>query len=119
VGVGFLSGLFGVGGGFLIVPALTAGLAFSIRAAIGTSLAVITLISTVGVAVHLASGRSMDAELALVMGAATFAGAAGGAALSPRLPQRALARGFACLVIAVAGYLLVSVAFLGGPPGGG
>jgi uncharacterized membrane protein YfcA len=118
VGVGFLSGLFGVGGGFLIVPALTAGLAFSVRSAIGTSLAIITLVSAVGVAVHLASGRSVDAEIAALMGTATFAGAVGGAALSPRVPQRTLAHAFACLVIAVAGYLLVSVALLGGPPAG-
>jgi uncharacterized membrane protein YfcA len=44
--------------------------------------------------------------------------AIGGAALAGRVPQRALGRGFAALVVAVAGYLVVSVALLGGPPAG-
>ena len=48
---------------------------------------------------------------------ACVAGAVVGASLAGRIPQRALGRGFALLVVAVAAYLLVSVAFLGGPPG--
>ena len=50
------------------------------------------------------------------MSAACVAGALAGAALASRVPQRALGRAFALLVLAVAGYLLVSLAFLGGPP---
>ena len=51
------------------------------------------------------------------MTAAAIAGALGGAALAGHVPQRQLSRGFAVLVVAVAAYLLISAAFLGGPPG--
>lgn len=115
--VGFLTGFFGVGGGFIIVPTLAVALSFSMRTAIGTSLAIITTTSVLGVGVHLAAGRSLDTDLTLTMAAACVAGAVLGARLSERVPQQTLGRVFASLVVAVAGYLLVSAAFLGGPPG--
>ena len=115
--VGFLTGFFGVGGGFIIVPTLAVALSFSMRSAIGTSLAIITTTSLLGLAVHLAAGRNLDVDLATAMAAACVAGAILGARLSQRVPQRSLGRAFAALVVVVAGYLLVSAAFLGGPPG--
>lgn len=115
--VGFLTGLFGVGGGFVIVPTLALALAFSMRSAIGTSLAIITATSVLAVVVHLTAGRSLDPGLAAVMAASCAGGALLGARLSVRVPQRTLGRAFAALVVAVAGYLLASAAFLGGPPG--
>ena len=115
--VGFLTGFFGVGGGFIIVPTLAVALAFSMRAAIGTSLAIITTTSILGVIVHLSAGRSIELDLTLVMGAACVAGALLGARLSSRVPQATLGRAFSGLVVAVAAYLLLSAAFLGGPPG--
>ena len=114
--VGLLTGFFGVGGGFIIVPTLAVALSFSMRSAIGTSLAIITTTSLLGVVVHLGAGRSVDPELTITMGAACVAGALMGARLSSRVPQRTLGRGFAGLVVAVAAYLLISAAFLGGPP---
>lgn len=114
--VGLLTGFFGVGGGFIIVPTLAVALAFSMRSAIGTSLAIITTTSVLGVIVHLAAGRSVDVGLAVTLGAACAAGALAGARLAPRIPQRALGRSFAALVVVVAAYLLASAAFLGGPP---
>lgn len=114
--VGLLTGLFGVGGGFVIVPALAVALAFTIRSAIGTSLAIITTTSLLGIAVHFSAGRSIDPELTVVLGAACVAGAAAGASLSGRIPQRTLGRAFSVLVVAVSAYLLLSAAFLGGPP---
>ncbi len=114
--VGLLTGFFGVGGGFIIVPTLAVALSFSIRSAIGTSLAIITTTSILGVVVHLGAGRTLDVELALVMGTACVAGALLGARWSARVAQQALGRGFAALVVAVATYLLISAAFLGGPP---
>lgn len=116
IGVGFLTGFFGVGGGFIIVPTLAVALAFSMRSAIGTSLAIITTTSILGVFVHLGAGRTLDADLTIVMALACVAGALGGARLSREVPQRTLGRAFAGLVVAVAGYLLISAAFLGGPP---
>ncbi len=50
--VGFVTGFFGVGGGFLIVPTLAVALAFTMRTAIGTSLAIITGTSLLGLSAH-------------------------------------------------------------------
>ena len=115
--VGFVTGFFGVGGGFLIVPTLAVALAFTMRTAVGTSLAIITGTSLLGLVSHLAAGRELDPELTAAMTVACVAGALAGAAGARRVPQRQLGRAFALMVVAVAGYLLVSVAFLGGPPG--
>jgi uncharacterized protein len=115
--IGFLTGFFGVGGGFLVVPTLAVALAFTMRTAVGTSLAIITATSLLGLAAHLVAGRSLDTGLTAAMAAACVAGAVAGAWLTGRIPQRALARSFAVLVVCIAAYLLVSAAFLGGPPG--
>jgi uncharacterized membrane protein YfcA len=115
--VGFVTGLFGVGGGFLIVPTLAIALAFTLRTAVGTSLVIITATSLLGLASHLLAGRHVDLAVTVPMTVACVAGAAAGAALAGRIPQQALGRGFAVLVVGIATYLLVSVAFLGGPAG--
>jgi uncharacterized membrane protein YfcA len=114
--VGFLTGFFGVGGGFLIVPALAVALAFSMRLAVGTSLAIVTATSALGLAAHLLDGRAVDPAVTVAMTAACVAGALAGSAVAGRVPQRLLARAFAGIVAALATYLLVSAAFLGGPP---
>ena len=54
--VGLLTGLFGVGGGFAVVPALALGLRVPMRRAVATSLVVVTAISAVGFAEHLLAG---------------------------------------------------------------
>jgi uncharacterized membrane protein YfcA len=56
MGVGFLTGFLGVGGGFLVVPALIFLLGMEMRDAVGSSLVVITLNSAAGVAGHLNDG---------------------------------------------------------------
>ena len=114
--VGFLTGFFGVGGGFVIVPTLAIALAFTMRTAVGTSLAIITATSLLGLAVHLLAGRGLDVGVTSTMTAACVAGALAGAGLAAKVPQRTLGRAFALLVCGVAAYLLVSAAFLGGPP---
>jgi uncharacterized membrane protein YfcA len=114
--VGFVTGFFGVGGGFLIVPMLAIALAFTMRTAVGTSLVIITATSLLGLGAHLAAGRSIDVDVTAALTISCVVGAVAGAALARRLPQRALGRGFALLVVAVATYLLISVALLGGPP---
>jgi uncharacterized membrane protein YfcA len=86
-------------------------------AAVGTSLTIITATSLLGLSAHLLAGRSVDVDVTAALTVACVAGAVAGAALASRIPQRALGRGFALLVVAVAAYLLTSVAFLGGPPG--
>jgi uncharacterized membrane protein YfcA len=117
VAIGFLTGFFGVGGGFLIVPTLAIALAFTMRTAIGTSLAIITVTSLLGVVAHLVAGRGMEGDVTLAMTAGCVAGALTGATLAGRVPQRVLGRAFAGMVTAVAAYLLISATVLGGPPG--
>ena len=116
--VGFVTGLFGVGGGFLIVPTLAIALAFTMRTAVGTSLVIITATSLVGLGIHLLAGRAVDVDVTTALTLACVTGAVAGAVAAPRIPQRALGRGFALLVAVVASYLLISVSVLGGPPGG-
>ena len=87
------------------------------RTAVGTSLVIITATSLLGLGAHLVAGRAVDVDVTAALTVACAAGAVAGAALASRIPQRALGRGFALLVVAVAAYLLVSVAFLDGPPG--
>jgi uncharacterized membrane protein YfcA len=116
--VGFVTGLFGVGGGFLIVPTLAIALAFTMRTAVGTSLVITTSTSLLGLAAHLLAGRHVDPGVTAAMAVACVTGALGGAAYASHISQRGLGRAFALLVLGIAVYLLVSVAFLGGPPRG-
>jgi uncharacterized protein len=73
--IGFMTGFFGVGGGFLIVPTLAVALALSMRLAIGTSLVIIAATSTIALIVHLLAGRSLDPAVTGAMAAACAAGA--------------------------------------------
>ncbi|WP_328346370.1 sulfite exporter TauE/SafE family protein [Streptomyces violaceus] len=107
--VGFLTGLFGVGGGFLIVPALTLMLGLPIAAAAGTSLVVIALNSFSGLLSWLGH-VNFDPLLAGAFTACTLLGAAVAAPVGCRLPHRAVQRTFSVLVLAAAGFLLVRVA---------
>jgi uncharacterized membrane protein YfcA len=116
--VGFLTGFFGVGGGFVIVPTLAIALAFTMRTAVGTSLIIIAATALLALLGHLLAGRSVDADVAAAMTAACVAGALAGARLAGRVPQRTLGRTFAILVTGVALYLATEAVFLGGPPGG-
>jgi uncharacterized protein len=115
--VGAMTGFFGVGGGFLIVPTLAVALAFSMRMAVGTSLVIITTTSLMAFAAHLTAGRTLDISVTAAMTVAAIAGALAGVRLAGHVPQRQLAHGFAALVVLVATYLLTSAALLGGPPG--
>jgi uncharacterized protein len=104
---GVLTGFFGVGGGFVIVPALTLLLALPIRAAVGTSLVVIGITSAAALAAHLvSSGVHVDWLVAAVFTAAAVAGAVAGSRAGRRVPVHRLARGFAVLVVGVAVFLV-------------
>jgi uncharacterized membrane protein YfcA len=104
--VGFLTGLFGVGGGFVIVPALALVLKLSMPEAIGTSLLVIALNSAVALTTRLAT-TSIDWKITLPFTAAAIAGVLTGTKVADRLdPQRSL-RAFAVLLVAVAAYTAI------------
>ncbi len=109
VGVGLLTGFFGVGGGFLIVPALVLVARLPMSQAIGTSLPIIAINSATALAGHLGTGISFDPNITLLFTAgAVLAGLIGGT-LSARLPAATLGRGFAVVVLSLAAYLSLQV----------
>jgi uncharacterized protein len=116
VTVGALTGFFGVGGGFLIVPALTVFHGLSMRRAIATSLAVITLTGLAALVSHLAAGSEPNWPLTAVLAASAAVGAVSGSRLGRRLEVQTLARAFGLVVGIIAIFLLVDVLLLGGPP---
>ena len=99
--VGFLTGLFGVGGGFVIVPALTLALGFNMPQAVGTSLLVITINALVALAARGGPG-AVDWAVALPFTIAALAGVRAGIRAADRLAARTLLRGFAALLVGVA-----------------
>ena len=115
--VGLLTGFFGVGGGFAIVPVLTLWLGAGFRRAVATSLVIITFTGLVAVVAHLAAGSEIDVAVTAALALPTAIGAFVGAQVSGRLPAAALGRAFAVVVCTVALLLLVDVLVLGGPPG--
>jgi uncharacterized membrane protein YfcA len=101
--VGFLTGLFGVGGGFVIMPVLVLVLRLSMPEAIGTSLLVIALNSTAALATRLATGP-IDWAVTAPFAIAALAGVLSGGRLVDRIDPRRSRRGFAGLLIVVAAY---------------
>jgi len=115
--IGALTGFFGVGGGFLVVPVLSLGMHFPLRRAIGTSLVIVAVVSLAALAAHLWRSPELDTVLTLEMASGCVVGALIGTRLGERLPQATLAHAFA-LVIAVSGlYVLLAIVLGGGPPG--
>lgn len=99
--VGFLSGLLGVGGGFVIVPALQRYTNLDMRSVVPTSLAVIALVSVAGVSSSAISGSLMWA-IALPFSGGALLGMLGGRAVGKKLSGVMLQNGFALLCVLVA-----------------
>lgn len=116
--VGVLTGFFGVGGGFVIVPVLTLWFEVGFRRAVATSLVIITLTGVVALLSHLAAGSQIDVAVTAALALPTAVGAFAGTVVSDRVPGALLARAFAVVVCVVALLLLVDVLALGGPPEG-
>lgn len=103
--VGLLTGFFGVGGGFALVPALVLALGFPMPVAVGTSLLVIVVNSATALAARVSSsGGQLDWTLIGVFTAAAIVGSLLGSRVMARLHPRHLTRAFAVLLIAVALY---------------
>jgi uncharacterized membrane protein YfcA len=98
--VGVLTGFLGVGGGFLIVPALVLLAGLETRQAVGTSLAIIALNSLSGFIGHLGF-PALDLKLTLAFLAIALLGLGLGVGLAGRLSERSLRRVFASLVLAM------------------
>lgn len=103
--VGALTGLVGIGGGFLIVPALVLVGGLPMRQATSASLLVIALSAAAGLAGYL--GRvTIDWPVVGVFAAVAAVGAVTGGFLGGRIPARRLQQGFAVLLVVLAAYML-------------
>jgi uncharacterized membrane protein YfcA len=102
---GAFSGLFGVGGGTIIVPLLVLWLGYDHREATGTSLAAIAVIGALAAAVHAAYGN-VDLGNGLLIAAPAIAGVLAGTALQQRISERAVAGAFVILLVASAAVLV-------------
>ncbi|MBI5341453.1 MAG: sulfite exporter TauE/SafE family protein [Mycolicibacterium rufum] len=109
--VGLLTGLFGVGGGFLIIPALVVVLGVEMSTAIGTSLLIIIANSVTGVFSHL-QGINVDWQVTAAFVAAAMATALVAGYFGTKTDTTRLQRWFAYLVFAVAAYVLVDTLIL-------
>ncbi|WP_034295914.1 sulfite exporter TauE/SafE family protein [Herbaspirillum sp. RV1423] len=101
---GFLSGLLGVGGGFVMVPALQRYTDLAMQSVVATSLAVIALVSATGVASSALAGQ-LDWTVALPFSGGALIGMLGGRMLSARLSGPRLQQGFG----AVAGLVAIGM----------
>lgn len=105
-GVGLLTGFFGVGGGFVIVPALVLALGFDMPVAVGTSLLVISINSAAALAARLGGGVHVDWPLIGVFTLAALIGTLGGNRVASRVSAAKLTSAFTVLLLAVAVYTL-------------
>ncbi|KJF22666.1 sulfite exporter TauE/SafE family protein [Rhodococcus sp. AD45-ID] len=104
--VGVLTGLFGVGGGFLIIPALVLMLGIDMQIAIGTSLLIIVANSAAGLISHLGSGVAIDPAITISFSGAAIVASLVAGRFGNRVNTGSLQRWFAYLVFAVAAYIL-------------
>ena len=103
---GAFSGLFGVGGGTIIVPLLVLWLGYGHREATGTSLAAIAVIGALAAGAHAAYGN-VDLAKGLLVALPAIAGVLAGTALQQRIPERAVAGAFIVLLIGSAAVLVL------------
>jgi uncharacterized membrane protein YfcA len=107
--VGLLTGFFGVGGGFVLVPALVLALGFPMPVAVGTSLLVIAVNSATALAARVSvGGTHLDWRLIATFTAAAIIGSLLGGRLTSRVPHRLLTRAFAALLVGVAAFTAAS-----------
>ncbi len=108
--VGIITGLVGVGGGFLIVPALVLLGGLSMHKAVGTSLLIIALKSFSGFFKYLdvlaRESLQLDWQILAIVSALGIAGTVAGGQIANRMPQDALKKGFAFFLIVMGVYIL-------------
>ncbi len=102
--VGLLTGFFGVGGGFIVVPALVFALGFQMPAAVGTSLLVIVIASGSALLARIGTPVHLDWALLAVFTGAAIAGTAAGSRVATGVRPQRLELAFAALLAVVAVY---------------
>ena len=102
---GAFSGLFGVGGGTIIVPLLVLWFGYGEREATGTALGAILIIAPLAVALHGLQGN-VDVAKGILIGVPAMAGVAAGTALQQRIPERTVSAMFAVLLVVSAAVLI-------------
>ena len=102
--VGLVTGFFGVGGGFVVVPALVLALGFDMPMAVGTSLLVIAINSASALLSRLGTHASIGDTLLITFTAAAVAGAIAGSRIASKVRPERLAIAFAVLMIVIALY---------------
>ena len=105
-GAGVFSGLFGVGGGIVIVPLLVLWLGYEEREATGTSLAAIVVIATCAAALQAGYGN-VRVGYGLAIGVPAVGGVLVGTWLQQRIPTHWITLGFAALLVGIAVELLL------------
>jgi len=99
---GIFSGLFGVGGGTVIVPLLIFWFAYGERLATGTSLAAIVIIGLLGALAQGGIYGNVHLLTGLWLSIPAVVGVVAGTAIQQRIPQRAISLLFAALLVAIA-----------------
>jgi uncharacterized membrane protein YfcA len=102
---GAFSGLFGVGGGTIIVPLLVIWLGYGQKEATGTSLAAIIVIGALAAGAQAIYGN-VDLGKGLLIAVPAVAGVVAGTALQQRISEKAVAAAFVALLLASAAVLI-------------
>lgn len=100
--VGLLTGLFGVGGGFIIVPALSLLLGLEAQQAVATSLLVVLINSIAGLGAHASAASGLDYTVLLLFAGTSLIVSIVAARMAAKLPAATVRRWFAYVVLAVA-----------------
>jgi uncharacterized membrane protein YfcA len=109
-GLGVVTGVLGVGGGFLAVPALVSVLGMRMRNAVGTSLLVITVNSLAALATRAGTADGLDWAVVGPFAGAAILGAWDGKRLATKVSGHTLQRIFALVLLAVAAFMLIDAA---------
>lgn len=107
LGIGLMTGLFGVGGGFLIVPALVLVFGFPFAIATGTSLVVIALNSLTALVFKFDTWSSIEWQVPLLVIVGGIIGSVLASRFNSKVPQRMLERSFAGLLVVLAIWMAV------------
>jgi uncharacterized protein len=110
--VGMLTGIVGIGGGFLIVPALVLFAKLPMKKAVGTSLVIIAARSLIGFLGDIGSGQDIDFQFIIIMSIIAIAGSFLGGHISKFIESSKLRCGFGWFVLVMSVYVIVNELWL-------